>query len=655
MEELVMSEILWQPTEEHVQNSQMTAFMKMAHDRCGVALTSYDDLYQWSISEPHDFWMTCWEFASVIGDPGKRILINQDQMPGATFFPDGKVNYAQNLLRRKDDKTAIYACSENGRCQTLSFAELRTQVGQLQASLIQMGVKEGDHVAAVVSNTAESIVALLAVTSFGAIWSSCSPDFGTDGILDRFSQIDPVLLITVADTSYKGKAIDLSTKIRSVVKGLPSVEHVIVIPQSEASPDLSDLPGFRKWDSCLEQPEDTEPTFTELPFNHPLYVLYSSGTTGMPKCIVHGAGGTLLTHLKEQQLHTDITKDDVLFYFTTTGWMMWNWLVSGLASGCSIVLYDGNPFYPKPEVLFDLIDELKITVFGTSAKYIDALNKEGIRPTETHRLDSLRAILSTGSPLVPEAFDYVYDSIKRDVMLSSISGGTDIVSCFVLGCPIRPVRRGEIQCRGLGLPIEVFDSDGHPIIERPGELVCTGPIPCMPLRFHNDPDGSRYREAYFEMFPNVWRHGDWALHTQHDGLVIFGRSDATLNPGGVRIGTAEIYRQVEQFEEITEGLVVGQRIDDDQRIVLFVTMADGEELTEDLVKRIRLKIRRNTSPRHVPAVICAVTDIPRTRSGKICELAVRNVLEGRAVENTAAMANPEALKQFQDRPELSLP
>ena len=647
-----MSDILWQPTTEQIDQSQMMAFMKMAHDKCGVTLTSYDDLYQWSVSDPHEFWRTCWQFTGVIGEMGHRILTEEDQMPGATFFPDATLNYAENLLRRRDNAIAIYACSEDGSKSTLSFSELRSQVAKFQSALIRMGVKKGDRVAAIVSNTAESIIALLSVSSLGAIWSSCSPDFGADGILDRFGQIEPVVLITVADCSYKGKAIDLSNKIRSVTNGLPSVKNVIVIHQTELAPDLSDLTGSVNWCTCLEESDSTDPVFPKLPFNHPLYILYSSGTTGMPKCIVHGAGGTLLTHLKEQQLHTDLRQDDVLFYFTTTGWMMWNWLASGLSTGCPIVLFEGSPFFPNPHVLIDLIDQLKITVFGTSAKYIDALKNAGIQPSRTHSLNSLRAILSTGSPLVPEAFDYVYSAFKNDLMLSSISGGTDIVSCFVLGCPIRPVRRGEIQCRGLGLPIEVFDDNGVPVIEQPGELVCTGPIPCMPLGFFNDEDGSRYHQAYFDMFPGIWRHGDWALHTENDGMIIFGRSDATLNPGGVRIGTAEIYRQVEYFEEVAEALVVGQRIDSDQRIVLFVRLATEHDLTPDLIQKIKLRIRQNTSPRHVPSVICSVTDIPRTRSGKICELAVRDVLEGKPVPNTAAMANPEALEQFRDRSEL---
>jgi acetoacetyl-CoA synthetase len=538
-------------------------------------------------------------------------------------------------------------CREGGQRRTLTFDELRAQVGQLQAALRNAGLQAGDRVAAILPNIPEAVTAALAVTSLGGIWSSCSPDFGAPGVLDRFGQIEPKFLFVADGYPYKGRNFDTLEKLATIQAGLPTVERTVMIPYITDTPSLRGLRGVLCWGDFIRGESERDPDFPRFPFDHPLYIVYSSGTTGKPKCIVHGAGGALLQHLKEHMLHTDVGPGDRLFYFTTLGWMMWNWLVSGLASGCTLVLFDGNPFHPGPEALWSLASEEGITVFGTSAKYIDACKKAGLEPARTHDLSALRAILSTGSPLVPESFDWIYESVKRDVHLASISGGTDIVSCFVLGCPVLPVYRGEIQCRGLGMKVGVFDEAGKSVVGEPGELVCTAPFPAMPVGFWNDPDGSRYRSAYFEHYPGVWRHGDWVELTERGGVIIYGRSDATLNPGGVRIGTAEIYRQVEQFDEIEESIVVGQNTaDGDQRVVLFVRLREGVELTDTLRDSIRRRIRDNTTPRHVPAVIAPVTDIPRTRNGKISEIAVRDVLHGRPVKNTEALANPEALEQF---------
>ena len=542
---------------------------------------------------------------------------------------------------------------EGGVRRSIRWSELDREVARVAAGLRAQGIQPGDRVAGYLPNLPETVIAMLAASSIGAIWSSCSPDFGVRGVLDRFGQIEPRVLFAAAAYRYNGKTHDCLGRIADLMAELPTVERVVVTPYAADSLELDRLDGRAvAWDEF--GPVDPEPIrFEPLPFDHPLYILYSSGTTGVPKCIVHGAGGTLLQHLKELLLHTDVRRGDRLFYFTTCGWMMWNWLVSGLAAEATLVLYDGSPFYPDGNVLWDLVDEVGICQFGTSAKWISACDKAGIRPRESHRLSSLRAILSTGSPLLPESFDYVYRDVRADVQLSSISGGTDIVSCFALGNPLLPVRRGELQCRGLGMAVEIRDDRGEVVVGQTGELTCSQPFPSMPVQFWNDPDGSRYRAAYFEKFPGVWSHGDYARLTEDGGVVIYGRSDATLNPGGVRIGTAEIYRQVEKLDEIMESLCVGQEWDGDVRVVLFVVLRDGVSLDEGLIARIRTTIRSNATPRHVPARIVAVPDLPRTVSGKITELAVRDVIHGREVRNTSALANPDALDHFRDRPELA--
>ena len=566
-------------------------------------------------------------------------------------FPDARLSFAENLLRRQDDSPAIVFRREDGQRRVLTFAEVHEQVLRLRRAFRDAGLRPGDRVAAYLPNIPEAVIAMLAAASLGCVWASCSPDFGVPGVLDRFGQIEPKILLATDGYLYKGKRFDGKEKLIAVVDGLPSVERTVVLGYTKQAPDLDGIRGSVDWNGWV--PSSAQPeTLERFPFDQPLYILFSSGTTGKPKCIVHGAGGTLLQHLKEHQIHTDLRPDDVFFYFSTTGWMMWNWLVTGLASGATIVLYDGHPMHPTAAALLDMAQEERVQVFGTSAKYLDALRNAALRPRETHDLSSLRTICSTGSTLLPESFDYVYEDVKSDVLLASIAGGTDLVSCFVLGCPVRPVRRGEIQCRGLGMAVEVWDADGNAVTDESGELVCVKAFPSMPLRFWNDPDDAKYRAAYFDHFPGVWRHGDWCRITANDGVVIAGRSDATLNPGGIRIGTAEIYRDVEQFEEIEEAIVVGQEWEGDQRIVLFVRPAAGHTLDDDLADRIRVRIRSNHTARHVPAKILSVTDIPRTRSGKISEIAVRAVVHGRPVKNTEALANPEALQQFRDRPEL---
>jgi acetoacetyl-CoA synthetase len=609
---------------------------------------SYAALHAWSVERSEEFWNLLWEFCEVQGTRSGPTLLNGERMPGAQWFPQAKLNFAQNLLRRRDAGEAIVFWGEDRVRRRLSHRNLYDLVSRLAQALADAGVGKGDRVAGYLPNVPEATAAMLATASLGAIWSSCSPDFGVQGVLDRFGQIEPKVLFCADGYLYGGKEFDSQEKAQAVLEKLPSVEECVVVDYL-GRPARAGTP----LDEFLEPFDAGEIAFEAVEFNHPLYILYSSGTTGVPKCIVHGTGGTLLQHLKEHRLHSDVKAGDRLFYFTTLGWMMWNWLMSGLASGATLLLYDGSPFLQKGKILFDLADEEAMTHFGTSAKFIDAIAKAGLKPRATHRLEKLRAVLSTGSPLLPEGFDYVYNDVKSDVCLSSISGGTDIVSCFVLGNPTGPVWRGEIQAAGLGMAVEVFDEQGKPVRQEKGELVCTRPFPSMPVGFWNDPDGAKYRAAYFEKYPNVWRHGDWCEITAHHGFIIYGRSDTVLNPGGVRIGTAEIYRQVESLEDVVESLVIGQEWKGDVRVVLFVKLRDDLVLENDLVAKIKQRIRENTTPRHVPAKVIQVADIPRTKSGKIVELAVRDTVHGRTVKNLEALANPGALEYFRNRPELA--
>jgi acetoacetyl-CoA synthetase len=649
---------LWQPSAERVAATNLTAFMRYVERRWGAQAADYGELYAWSIAHPERFWLSVWSFCGVIGDgPGETVLVGADRMPGARWFPGARLNFAENLLRRRDRGTAIVFRAEDRMQSRVSYAELYAEVSRLAQALRAAGVGTGDRVAGYLPNAPGAVIAMLATTSLGAIWSSCSPDFGVQGVLDRFGQIEPKILFAADGYFYNGKTIDLVPRLAEIACALPSLERLVVVPYTKGAPGHAGIRNAVGVHELMAPWRAREIAFERLPFDHPVYILYSSGTTGVPKCIVHGAGGTLLQHLKEHQLQVDVKPGERLFYFTTLGWMMWNWLASALASRATLMLYDGSPFVGDGRVLFDYADAERVTVFGTSAKYLDSAAKLGLKPRATHRLDSVKAILSTGSPLVPESFDYVYRDVKRDVHLASISGGTDIISCFASADPTGPVWRGEIQCRELGMKVEVYDEDGRSVRGVKGELVCTAPFPSMPVGFWNDPDGARYRAAYFEKFPGVWSHGDYVELTDRDGLVIYGRSDAVLNPGGVRIGTAEIYRQVESLDEVTEALVVSQDWPPakpaDVRVVLFVRLREGLRLDDALAERIRHRIRDNTTPRHVPARIVQVTDIPRTKSGKIVELAVRNVVHGLPVKNLEALANPEALAQFRDRPELA--
>ncbi|AKS42575.1 acetoacetate--CoA ligase [Wenzhouxiangella marina] len=647
-----MTEPLWTPAPERAAATHMARFIQVIGQQLDPGVRDWASLYRFSIDQPEAFWTAMWEFGSVVAEQrGQRVTEAWPAMPGTRFFPEARLNFAENLLKHRDDRPAIIHAGEDGIHGQISHAELYRRVAEVASALRAMGVGEGDRVAGYLPNLPETVIAMLAASSIGAVWSSCSPDFGVQGVLDRFGQIEPKVLFCAAAYRYNGKTFDCLARVRELAEKMPSIERIVVTPYVAEAVDLGGLPKAILWDEFRDA-SAREIEFAQLPFDHPLYILYSSGTTGVPKCIVHGQGGTLLQHLKELMLHTDLHRDDRLFYFTTCGWMMWNWLVSGLAVGSTIVLFDGSPFAPDGNVLWDLADEARVSVFGTSAKWIAACDKAGIKPRETHRLDALKAILSTGSPLLPESFDYVYRDIKSDVQLSSISGGTDIVSCFALGNPILPVYKGELQCRGLGLKVEIRNDDGEVVVDETGELTCSQPFPCMPVGFWKDEDGSRYRAAYFETHPGIWSHGDYARLTPRGGLVIYGRSDATLNPGGVRIGTAEIYRQVEKLDEVIESICVGQDYEGDVRVVLFVRLREGVELDDELRDRIRRTIRANATPRHVPAVILAVPDIPRTVSGKITELAVRDVIHGRPVKNTSALANPEALEHFKGREEL---
>ncbi len=644
---------VWTPSREQIEKANLTAFIEQVR-RTTPSVSDYPSLYKWSVDSPGPFWAEVWRFADVLhSQPWREVVDDPSKLPGAKWFDGARLNFAQNLLRWDDEAPALVFWNENGPGGKISHSRLRRLVGRLATSLSGHGIQAGDRVAGFLPNLPETVIAMLAAASLGAIWSSCSPDFGVKGVLDRFGQIRPRVLFGADGYIYAGKRIDCRERIADIVDRIPEIEHVVLVPYLEPRPHAAAIPRCVHWDDFLTAEARTPKLeFRQLPFDHPLYVMYSSGTTGLPKCMVHGAGGTLIQHLKEHKLHTDLKPGDVLFYYTTCGWMMWNWLVSGLASGATVLLYDGSPFHPRGDILFEMAEREQVTVFGTSAKYLALLEKKGFKPAGSHNLGGLKTILSTGSPLAPASYDYVYKSVRADVCLASISGGTDLISCFALGNPIAPVYRGEIQTRGLGMRVEIFDEAGEPIRGEAGELVCTQAFPSMPVAFWNDPEGEKYHHAYFDHYPGVWRHGDWAELTDHDGVVIHGRSDATLNPGGVRIGTAEIYRQVEKLPEVVESLAVAQERDGDLRLVLFVRLRGGIRLGGDLVQAIKKVIRENTSPHHVPKKIVQVADIPRTISGKITELAVRDVIHGRPVKNADALANPEALELFRDLPEL---
>jgi len=652
MSELTMPEPLWQPKPETIAKTNMSRFRTQVARDWHVNLKDTRALWRWSVTEIEAFWRSFWRFAGIVGDgPGGVVLRDGDKMPGAQFFPEAKLNFAENLLRyacrpEMAEQDAIVFWGEDKVKRRLTCAELCARVAALAAYFRTLGLQPGDRVAGFMPNMPEAVIGMLAAASIGCIWSSCSPDFGVQGVLDRFGQIAPKVLLTADGYCYNGKPHESLARVGDFLAHLPSVTTVLVASYLRARPDLSSLPQAQLLDDVFAAHGDAVLTFERLPFDHPLYIVYSSGTTGAPKCIVHGAGGTLIQQMKEHQLHCDIKPGDRIFYFTTCGWMMWNWLVAALASGAVLLLYDGSPFAPNGNILFDYAEAEGCTLFGTSAKYIDACAKAGIVPNRDHNLDALRMLTSTGSPLAPESFDYVYQKIKQDLCLASISGGTDILSCFMLGDPTGPVWRGEIQMRGLGMSVEIWDENGKPVAGEKGELVCTRPFPSMPVRFWGDSDGKRYRAAYFERYPGVWHHGDYVALTAHDGIVVYGRSDAVLNPGGVRIGTAEIYRQVEQLDDVLESIVIGQDWENDVRVVLFVKLREGVTLDDALRDRIRAQIRQNTTPRHVPARIVQVADIPRTKSGKIVELAVRDVVHGRPVKNREALANPEALDLY---------
>ena len=647
-----MNPILWTPSQEQINASQMDAFRRKVNIRFELDLKDYPDLHQWSVTNISDFWKSIWDFMAIEHSaPFSAVVDDETKMPGAKWFEGTRLNFAENLLRVRPDKPAIHFKGEDQPTRTLTYNELFDEVEKLASALRKMGIQKGDRVAGFMPNMPETIIAMLATASIGAIWSSSSPDFGIKGVLDRFTQIEPKVLFAANGYFYNGKKFDSLEKLNSILDELPSVEKVVITPYTESAPDILSVRNGVLYDDFTSGNPD-KLVFEQLPFDHPLYIMYSSGTTGLPKSIVHGAGGTLLQHLKELRLHCDISRDDTVFYFTTCGWMMWNWLVSNLAIGASVMLFDGSPFHPSPNAMWDMVDDLGITAFGTSAKFIDACRQQGLSPKDTHSLDSIRVIFSTGSPLVEESFDYVFDHIKTDVQLASISGGTDIISCFAGGNPTLPVYRGELQCVGLGMDVAAYDFKGNALENEKGELVCRKAFPSMPIYFWNDEDGQKYHSAYFDEFPSIWYHGDFIEVNEHGGVTIFGRSDATLNPGGVRIGTAEIYRVVDAFDEVADSLVVGQPINGDERVILFLILNEGHFLDETLITKIKKSIRSNCSPRHVPSIVLETKDIPYTINGKKVEIAVKKIIQGEEVANKDALANPESLELFKNIYEL---
>ncbi len=648
-----MAEILWTPAENKIASSQMQAFRMYVNEKHNLDLTDYHNLYEWSVEFISEFWKAVWEFTDIIhSTPPSQIVDDIHKMPGAKWFEDARLNFAENLLRFRDDRTAICFKGEGQPIRKLSYADLYSEVSMLASALRNAGVQKGDRIAGFMPNMPEAVIAMLAAASIGAIWSSSSPDFGIKGVLDRFTQIEPKILFSANGYFYNGKSFNSLEKLETILEKLPSVQKVVIIPYSEKKPDISSIQKGELYAHFIDGASDKSLVFEQLPFNHPLYIMYSSGTTGLPKSIVHGAGGTLIQHLKELRLHTNLSRDDTIFYFTTTGWMMWNWLVSSLAVGATMVLYDGSAFYPDSGAMWRLAEELRISIFGTSAKFIAACEVADEVPIRNYDLKKLKTILSTGSPLMEENFDYVYRDIKKDIHLASISGGTDIISCFAIGNPVLPVYRGELQCRGLGMKVESFDAGGHTVKSEKGELVCTAAFPSMPIYFWNDDEGEKYHNAYFDTYPNIWRHGDYIEINDHGGVTIFGRSDATLNPSGVRIGTAEIYRVVENLPQIADSLVVGQDWEDDQRVILFVKINQDGQLDEELIQTIKTAIKSNCSPRHVPAKILPIKDIPYTINMKKVEIAVRKIIHGGEVKNKDALANPESLELFKNLAEL---
>ena len=643
--------VLWRPSSKIKEESNLNQFIKNFVDEFkNQSDVKYEELWKWSIEKPEKFWDSIWDYSNVLGEKGEILLKDKDKMPGARFFPNAKLNYTENVLKNKNEPLAIISEREDGLKSKISTLELKDKVLKLAGWLKENGISKGDRVCAYMPNCPETIITMLATASLGAVFSSCSTDFGVAGVLDRFQQIEPKILVTVDGYLYNGKVIERNEEVHQIVQGLNTLQHVLILKYLNEN-HLKYSFSYQDFDSVYRsKPLEN---FTKVNFNDPLYIVFSSGTTGAPKCIVHGVGGVLLQHAKEHKLHANIHKGDRVFYFSTCGWMMWNWLLGALFSEATIILYEGSPFYGGPNKLWDLAEKEKINLFGTSAKYIDAVRKSGYKPNKHNQLKFLKCLCSTGSPLSPESFDFINKFISSEMQIGSISGGTDILSCFVLNNPLDEVISGEIQCRGLGMAVDVFDEEGNSVTDTPGELVCTKPFPSMPVMFWNDPDGKKYQEAYFDYYPNVWRHGDWTKLTKRGTLVIFGRSDATLNPGGVRIGTAEIYKVVESFEEILESIVIGQEWEDDIRIVLFVKLKEKASLDEKLKTEIKNKLRQLVSPRHVPAKIISVADIPRTRSGKITELAVRDVIHGKKIKNIEALSNPEALDLFKDLSELN--